>query len=127
MARRAVVEILGEKELRRTLKKAGVDMADFRVAHLQASQIVAGRAAPVTPKVTGALRQSVRPGATQTAAIVRAGSARVPYANPIHWGWPKRHIAASLFLTTTAAQTEPTWAPIYMDRLEQIIGGVKGA
>lgn len=36
---------------------------------------------------TGRLVRSIRPMSTITTAIVRAGSASVPYAGPIHWGW----------------------------------------
>ena len=122
-----VVRVDGAKELRASLKQAGADMKDFTAAHREASTIVATRAAPAVPRVSGALASSVRPGATQTQAVVRAGGARVVYAGPIHWGWPKRNIRPSLFLTTPAAESEPQWTEAYFRRLEEIIDKVQGA
>lgn len=124
---REVARVEGAKELRASLKRAGADMKDFTAAHRAVSTLVAGRAGPATPRVSGRLAGSIRPGGTQTQAIARAGGVAVPYANPIHWGWPARNIRASLFLTTTAADTEPEWTDIYMARLEEIIGKVHGA
>lgn len=124
---REVIQVEGAKELRKTLKQAGADMKDFTAAHREASTIVAGRAAPSVPRVSGALASSVRPGATQTQALVRAGGARVVYANPIHWGWPRRNIVPTLFLTGPAAESEPEWTEVYLARLNDIIEKVHGA
>jgi hypothetical protein len=63
----------------------------------------------------------MRSSGTQGAAIVRAGGARVPYAGPIHWGWPRRHITARPWLADTAARTQPTWEATYLAALEHII------
>ena len=38
----------------------------------------------------GALKASVRAGASSRAGVVRAGKKLVPYAGPIHYGWPSR-------------------------------------
>jgi hypothetical protein len=127
VAREPVIKVEGAKELRASLKRAGADMKDFTAAHREAAAVVAAAAGPDTPRVTGMLASSIRPGATQTQAIVRAGGARVPYAGPIHWGWPRRNITPALFLTQPAAQTEPTWTEIYLQRLEDIIDKVHGA
>jgi len=38
----------------------------------------------------GALRDSLRSGASSRAGVVRAGKKLVPYAGPVHYGWPSR-------------------------------------
>lgn len=124
----AQVQIDGLAQLRRTLRRLGVDVQDFRNANAEAARVVATEAAARVPKRTGALAGTIRPAEkSATRAIVRAGYARVPYAGPIHWGWPKRHIRASLFITGAAADTEPTWVDKYMRDLEAMVARVTGA
>jgi hypothetical protein len=94
--------------------------------HATVSRIVAARAASNAPKVSGALAGSVRGSQAKTRAIVRAGGARVPYAGPIHWGWPRRNIAATFFASRAATDTEPTWLQYYMRQVKQVIATVKG-
>ena len=43
-------------------------------------------------KKGGTLRRTVRPRASRSSAAVVAGGKRAPYANAVHWGWPKRNI-----------------------------------
>ena len=56
-----------------------------------------------------------------------AGGAKVPYAGPIHWGWPDRNIEPHPFIADTAGETEQTWLPIYEQDLQRICDSVKGA
>lgn len=134
MAQDVGVKVAGARELRRALKQAGVDVReDIKDAHREVGNIVVSRAralVPVAPPtmrsaVPGLLRDSIRPGATQTAAIVRAGTnKKVPYANPIHWGWHRRHIRPSLFLARAAAETEKTWINEYFDKFDKLLDKV---
>lgn len=110
------------------MKAAGLDLEELKATNASVAGVVAsaGRAgAPVGP--TGRLAASVRPGATKTMAVTRAGFARVPYAGPIHWGWPKRNITAQPFLSDAATGTEGTWQAIYMRFIEKVIQQIEGA
>lgn len=79
------------------------------------------------PRSGGRLKKSIRPGATTKAGIVKAGSAsRVPYAGPIHWGWPARNIRPQPFLTLAAQATESEWLPEYERHMLDAIKQVKG-
>lgn len=127
MARGATVKVEGAKELRRTLKAAGADMSDFTAANRAAAALAAAAAAARAPRRTGRLAASVRAGASRTEGVIRSGGARVPYAGPIHWGWPARKIRANPFATMAASATEPQWVPIYEARLAAIISKVRGA
>jgi hypothetical protein len=44
----------------------------------------------------------------------------VPYAGPIHWGWPSRGIAAQPFVSDAAVRTETVWLPIYAAELQRL-------
>lgn len=85
-------KVQGLKLLQRNLRKYDKDMAkQLRVANKRAAQVIADEAERQAPVNSGALAKSVKAGATQTSGFVKAGSAsRVPYANPVHWGWQNR-------------------------------------
>lgn len=120
------VVMVGGKRLRKELKAGGIDLKDMRDIHMQAARVVSQSAKPATPKVTGALAASVRPGATRTASVIRAGKGTVPYANPIHWGWFRRGIQPQPWLSKAAQRTEPTWLPLFMEELDRIIAQCSG-
>lgn len=123
----AEVRIDGARQLRATMRRAGTDMRELRETHAAAARVVAGRASATAPRRSGRLAGTIRPGATQTQALVRAGFGRVPYAGPIHWGWPARGIRAQPFLADAAQATEPAWVELYGRRIEQIIDTIEGA
>jgi hypothetical protein len=83
-------------------------------------------AANLAPHRSGRLVGNIRAGATQKAAFVRAGGARVPYAGPVHWGWPKRNITANPFMTKAAQQTEPRWLAVYEDYTTNALDHIEG-
>ena len=133
------VNLTGGRRLRSTMKKAGMDVKQLTAINKEAAGIVAGAAkvrAPLgkpgrkrgrgRPKSGGALKGSIRPGATTRAGVIRAGGARVPYANVQHWGWPKRHISGKYFISTAAKQTEPIWVKQYERKMKRVIKQVKG-
>jgi len=120
------VQVQGAKELRRTLKAAGADLADFADANAAAGRIVAAEAPGWIHSRSGRLAGSVRAGAAKTSATVRAGGAAVPYAGVIEWGWPARHIRPHPYLTTAAKATESTWVDAYLTRLEAIVAKIHG-
>jgi hypothetical protein len=120
-----VVQVIGARQLRATLKRAGDDLQDLTDAHGKISRIVVG--ATRAPRRTGRLAGSVRGSGTKTVATVRAGRASVPYAGPIHYGWPARRIAPNPFLTDAAHATEPTWTAVYTQTVNRLLEKVKGA
>lgn len=121
----------GARQLRRTLKQAGADMADLKAINRHAAAVVLPVAASNAPVRTGALAKSVRVGATASAGVVRAGNNRktaagVPYGGVIHWGWPARGIRANTFITDAARATEPVWVELYVREMNDAIQKVKG-
>lgn len=138
---RVSVKVRGAAELRRTLKKAGVDVKQLKDINRAAAQIVstaAAAAAPIggpyksvgrgRPRKPGKLKASIRPFATQRAAVVKGGFAgRVPYAGVIHYGWPARNIRPQPFASNAAERTEPIWTKQYERKVREVINSVHGA
>lgn len=122
-----IVKVEGARELRSTMRKAGADLGDLGAVHATVSRYVALRAAAMAPRRSGTLAGNIRGSKGKTSAIVRAGGARVPYAGPIHWGWPRRHITAQPFAVDAAHLTEPVWTKWYLAKVDQIIAKIHGA
>lgn len=119
------VRVEGAARLRRTLRQAGDDLGSLKAAHTKAAKIAADAVnAPRGP--SGRLASSVRSSGTKTAGILRAGRASVPYAGPIHWGWPRRGIRANPFLSEGAQNSESQWLPVYEGAVDDAINQVKG-
>lgn len=121
------VKVDGAKQLRRTMKKAGADMADFADANSAAAGIVVRESQSWVPRASGALAGSIRGSKAKTSATVRAGGARIPYAGVQEYGWPARHIRPHPYLTTAAKATESQWVDLYMTRLDAIVSKISGA
>jgi len=93
----------------------------------ESGELVANEARGLVPVRTGALRNSIRVGATARGKItVKAGNNRssssgVPYANPIHWGWFKRHIRPQPFFVRALGYTRTEIYENYFSQMEKLI------
>lgn len=121
------LEVVGARELRRTLKAAGVSIQDLKDVNAQVAHTVHAAAQPHAPRRSGRLAGTERPAGTQAAAIVRAGGARTPYAGPIHWGWPNRHITANPWLYDAATNTQAAWLSMYLRAIDAVVATIEGA
>lgn len=129
-----VIKVEGARELRASLRRLGVDVQDFKDIHTKVGGYVSGQAAGRAPRRTGTLASSGRAGAAATNATVRFGGARIPYANPVHWGTGARaglrgphNIAPHPFVVDAAHDTEPRWVLWYLEALNDMVGKVRGA
>lgn len=127
MSGEPAIRVEGLRQLKASMKRAGIDVQDLKDAHKAAAELVQRAAQPRAPRRSGRLAASMRSAGTQSAAIVRAGGARTPYAGPIHWGWPARHIVAQPWIAEAAEQTEPAWAHTYMAAIEAVVNAIEGA
>lgn len=126
MTRQAVVQVEGARELRKALKKAGDDLADMKALNQAIGNVVVAAARGKAPTRTGALGGSLRAANIVGGVTVRAGSAGVPYAGPIHWGWPARNIKAQPFVVEAAQSTEAEWVAMYEAEVDRILEKVEG-
>lgn len=121
------IEQKGVRELARTLRQAGQDLQDLKDANARAAGIVEPVARTGAPVKSGALRATVRSTGTKAAGVIRAGKKSVPYAGPIHFGWPARGIPARPFVADAAKATEERWARVYEDAVQNALNKLKGA
>jgi len=99
------VQVEGATEFRRALKVMGADLKEFTKINKAAAEIVARRARQNAPRKSGKLAGAIKAGARQTRGFVSAGKKAVPYAGPIHYGWPTRNIEAQPFLLDAVDDT----------------------
>jgi hypothetical protein len=98
------IKVTGLTELGRRLRAAGADVTDLNDVMAEIGQIVINNTHP--PVRTGRLANTIRASKTRYKSVIRAGNATtVPYAGPIHWSWPARHIRANKFLTRAVDQS----------------------
>jgi hypothetical protein len=83
----AGIKVTGIKGSIRALRDLGVPDKAIKEGGYQAGEIVASEARSLVPVKTGKLKRSIRTSKTLNKVEVKAGGAKVPYANPIHWGW----------------------------------------
>lgn len=117
------MQIKGLDRFRSTMKKAGADLTDMKMANQEVAQIVVDRAQVIGPRRTGTLMGSLRAGRLVARARTRS---QLVYANPIHWGWASRHIKPNRFLMNAANDTEDLWQQTYLHAMQKICNQVRG-
>lgn len=126
MADNVVVQMVGVREIIRTLERGGVELDELKAINKEAAEIVADAARLFVPRQSGKLASTIRTTATARAGGVRFGNRSAPYANPVHWGWPRRNIRGQPFLTDAAYLTEPDFVRLYQAHLDHWIDHVEG-
>ena len=92
------IKVKGLKSSIKALQAIGVDAAEIKAAGNDAGEIVAREARNLVPVRSGNLRNTIRTSKALNKVSVSAGNnGKVPYANPIHWGWFKRNIKPQPF------------------------------
>jgi hypothetical protein len=132
-ANEQAIQIEGLNELFRALKAVGTPVEAIREANKEAGQLVVRTARNTanftkSGKSTGDLRNSIRVGPATTNVKVRAGSKRLPYANPIHWGWFydrkrnfRRNILPNPFMSKALGYTRDEILDTYTKNLKKLI------
>ena len=127
MAVQPGVKVTNLREINKALAAVGVPKDAVKAAGKESGELVASEARSLAPVRTGALRNSIRVGATARGKItVLAGNNRtsksaVPYANPIHWGWFKRHIRPQPFFVTALGYTRSEIYDNYFKQMQKLI------
>lgn len=118
---RPAVEFEGLRETRKLLRQAGdkESLAAVKEAHRKAAEMVVARALPHVPVRTGRLAGTVKALASATSGRAKAGTVSVPYARPIHWGWPRRNIKPRPFLWDALQDVESQIDDVFVDALHR--------
>jgi len=94
----ADITIKGVKQVTDTLTKLGKDLESNIELNKELSTTLSQKASAMAPRLTGALASSVQGNPSAEKAQILAGSAAVPYAGVIEYGWPDRNIDAQPYL-----------------------------
>jgi hypothetical protein len=100
------IKVKGLKELNRALREIGVPAKEMNAVAKQSGESVLRESLALVPVRTGRLRGSIRlSSTTKGIRIVAGNSGKVPYANPIHWGWFRRGIKPQPFFSKALGYT----------------------
>lgn len=100
------VAVEGLRDLTRSLEQAGVEVDELKDVMGTIAAEAAETMRPFIPSRSGRLRGSARGNRAKGKAVVTVGSARVPYAQVINYGWPRRNIRPANFTERTDAVME---------------------
>ena len=119
------VKIEGLSKLQRDLRKLSTDALDlnkeeFLETNKRVAEIIIGESKKYVPVLTGALAQAVRNASTKKSAKVRAGNVGVPYAGPIHFGWPSRGIRPNPFFYDAIDNRRDEVRDRYVDLVDKL-------
>jgi HK97 gp10 family phage protein len=118
-----LLQIEGLREVLRDMKELGVDLRDgMKETHRDAGKLVADAAKPLAPIRTGRLASTITSSPTQRQGRVRIGRGQsVPYAGPIHFGWPARRIAPQPFVYDALDGRKEDVRRLYDERIGRLI------
>jgi hypothetical protein len=115
------IVVEGSRELRRALKQVEGGIADLKEVHAAAATVVAQRAGQLVPRRSGLLASTVRSSGQGAGGVVRSGRASVPYAGPIHFGWPARNISPQPFLFDAIDDRRGEVLEVYEQRVGALV------
>lgn len=117
------LEIDGLREVLRDIRRLGDDARDdMKDTHRKAGEIVASVARGIAPVRTGRLASTIISAPTQRQGRVRVGRGQsIPYAGPIHFGWPARRIAPQPFVYDALDQRADEVRRVYENRIGELI------
>ena len=94
----ANISIQGVKEVKDSLDKMARSLESNLDLNKELSTTLAQKASALAPRLTGALASSVVGNPSAEKAQIMAGSAAVPYAGVIEYGWPAKNREARPYL-----------------------------
>lgn len=116
------LQIEGLRDVQKAMKNFSEDSRnDMKETHRKAGQLIVDGAARLVPVRSGALLASLRSAPTQRQGKVRVGSAAVPYAGPIHFGWPARNIRPNPFIYDVLDNRRDEVLRLYQERIGELI------
>jgi phage gpG-like protein len=117
----AEITITGVKEVIDTLNKLNKDIESNLALNKELSTTLSQKASAMAPVLTGALASSVKGNPSAEKAQILAGSAAVPYAGVIEYGWPDRNIDAQPYLNPAVNDNMGYIIEKYNDSIQKAI------
>lgn len=120
------IHVEGLAELQKSLGFVSKELPiEVKAVAYESALLVARAANSYVPVQSGKLAASIRARSSLTGASVTAGSASVPYAAPIHWGWGRHHIKATKFLVRALDQCRPAVVHLFETRVKRILDRIR--
>lgn len=116
----AGVRVSGLRQTIRSLEKFGVNVQDLKAAFQKIGNLVVSDAKALAPHKTGRLQSTIKASKTKNKSIIRAGSARVPYAGVQHYGM-YNNIEPHPYLTGAIAKNKDSAVRILDSELNKLI------
>jgi hypothetical protein len=117
----ANVSIQGVKEVTDSLDKLGRDLKSNLELNKELSTTLSQKASAMAPRLTGALASSVQGNPSAEKAQILAGSAAVPYAGVIEYGWPAKNKEARPYLNPAVNNNMGYIIEKYNDSIQKAI------
>jgi hypothetical protein len=117
----AEITITGVKEVTDSLKKLGRDLESNIELNKELSANLSQKASAMAPRLTGALASSVVGNPSAEKAQILAGSAAVPYAGVIEYGWPAKNKQAKPYLNPAVNNNMGYIIEKYNDSIQKAI------
>ncbi|MBC7269901.1 MAG: HK97 gp10 family phage protein [Streptomyces sp.] len=114
-------KVQGLRQVVKGLLEVGVELDDLKDAMAEVAKAATDVAQAAAPVKSGALRASIRGNRAKGKAVVTAGRARVPYAGPINYGWPKRGIRGAGFMQKADEVVGPRAVQMLEEGINRII------
>jgi hypothetical protein len=115
------ITVEGVKEVIDSLKKLNKDLESNIELNKELSTTLSQKASAMAPVLTGALASSVKGNPSAEKAQILAGSAAVPYAGVIEYGWPDRNIDAQPYLNPAVNDNMGYIIEKYNDSIQKAI------
>jgi hypothetical protein len=123
------IKVVGLNEAIRNLRAIGVPSAEIGQASQEAGNIVANVARSLVPVRSGALRSTIAAKKIARKVVVSAGNNnRVPYANPIHFGWnydkvnlQAKNIRPRPFFSNALKRVRPEVYQVFFKNIDRLL------
>jgi phage gpG-like protein len=117
----ADISIQGVKEVTDSLKRMARDLESNLDLNKELSTTLSQKASAMAPRLTGALASSVAGNPSAEKAQILAGSAAVPYAGVIEYGWPAKNREAKPYLNPAVNDNMGYIIEKYNDSIQKAI------
>lgn len=121
MAEAISFSIDGVKEVQTSLDKIEKNIRENLALNKELSSTIAQKASALAPRLTGALASSVVGNPSAEKAQIVAGSAAVPYAGVIEYGWPAKNKQAKPYLNKAVNDNLIYIIQKYEDSIKDIV------
>lgn len=120
------IKVEGLRELQKALRQLDKLDTELFEAHKRASYLAANAAIAEAPVISGRLAQSIRARPMKTEGRITLGTNKgVPYAGPVHFGWPAKNKKPNKFAYRAIAKEQPRILRAYEADVEKLLRRLK--